>query len=86
MDYDTKLHASADKGLNSSKNAFPDAAVSYTTVFEALLDLSNASNAVYCDRGHPSAGRETALKQAGWQIQSGAGGIPLKVTLSATCT
>ena len=39
-----------------------------TTVFEALLDPSNTSKAVYADRGYPSAERESALKQAGWHV------------------
>lgn len=33
-----------------------------------MLDPSNTSKVVYADRGHPSAERESALKQAGWQV------------------
>nr|WP_217429963.1 transposase [Rugamonas rubra] len=50
------------------KIAVTNAAVADTTVFEALLDSSNTSKALYADRGYPSAERESALKQAGWQV------------------
>ena len=64
-----KLHASVDKRYKLiRKIAVTNAAVADTSVFEALLDPSNTSKAVYADRGYPSAERESALKQAGWQV------------------
>lgn len=64
-----KLHASVDKRYKLiRKIAVTNAAVADTSVLEALLDPSNTSEAMYADRGYPSAERESALKQAGWQV------------------
>lgn len=64
-----KLHASVDKRYKLlRKIVVTNAAVTDTTVFEPLLDLSNTSRAVYDDRGYPTAEREATLKQAGWRV------------------
>lgn len=54
-----KLPASVDKRCKLiRKMAVSHAAVADTTVFEVLLDRTNASRDVYADRGYPSAERE----------------------------
>lgn len=64
-----KLHASVDKRCKLiRKISITHAAVADTTVFEELLDLSNASRDLYADRGYPSIEREARLKQAGWRV------------------
>lgn len=64
-----KSHASVDKRRKLiRKIAVAHAAVTNTTVFEALLDPNNTNRDVYADRGYPSIERESTLEQADWRV------------------
>ena len=63
------LHAGVDKRYKLlRKTVVTNAAVADTTVFEPLLESSNASRDLYFDRGYSTAEREATLKQGGRRV------------------
>ena len=66
--YGYKLHANTDRRWGFIRRIeVTTASVNDTTVFESILDATNASRAVYADRGYAKAAREHALREAGYR-------------------
>lgn len=63
------LHVGVDKRYKLlRKTVVTNAAVADTTVFEPLLESSNASRDLYFDRGYSTAEREATLKLGGRRV------------------